>query len=98
VAPARADHITSKNVAAKIAAAKTPAQHAALAKYFHAQAAMAAAKAKEHQEMLDMLTGKLQENLGPHCQALIASYKELEKEYEAIAQAQEQAAKETAGK
>ena len=93
--------VTEANVGQMMASAKTPADHQALADYFKAQAANAAQKVKEHETWLSDLKksgsggGKAYANSLAHCQTLIASYRKLQKSYEAMA---EEHSKATMGK
>jgi len=88
-----ADAITDDNVAAAVAAAKTPADHQALAAYFTSKAEAAMAKVDAHRQMAAGLTGKQRENWKMHCNALIGSYKQQAKDYTALAKMQQQLAK-----
>jgi predicted NAD-dependent protein-ADP-ribosyltransferase YbiA (DUF1768 family) len=91
-AAAHADTITDENVAERVAAAKTPADHKALAAFFTAQAEAAVAKVEMHQKMAAAFTGKQQENWQLHCNALIGTYKKQAEAYTALAKEQEQMA------
>jgi hypothetical protein len=71
-----------------MASAKAPADYQALAAYFNAQAADAAAKVKSHEAMLVSLKssgGKGAANFAPHCETLVTSFKEAQKQYQALA-------------
>jgi hypothetical protein len=96
-----ADAITDDNVAERVASAQTAADHEALAAYFDSQAAAAAAKIKLHEKMLtsanQKISGKSAASWEMHCKSMIRSYKEAQKEAEALAEAQRGMAKE-AGK
>lgn len=90
---ARADEITDSTVDAAMAAAKTPADHQALAAYFTSKAEAAAANAEKHQKMLASFTGKMQANMALHCKSIISSYKAQAKDYAAMAKEEEKFAK-----
>ncbi len=89
-----ADPITDSNVDAAMAAAKTLADHAALAVYFTAKAEAAAAMAEMHTNMAKSLSGKLQQNLALHCNALAGAYRQQAKDYTALAKEEAALAKE----
>ncbi len=91
-APACAQTITDDNVVEAIAAAKTPADHQALAAYFTSKAEAAMAKVDMHRRMAAAFGGKMRENLKMHCDALIGSYKQQAKDYTALAKEQQQLA------
>ena len=94
LAPAvRADPITDDNVAAAMAAAKTPADHEALAAYFTSKAAAARESAEKHEQMLKELTGKPQQNLAMHCKAIIGAYQKQARDYTAMAEQETKLAK-----
>ena len=85
---ARAEVVTDANVSQMMASAKASADYQALAAYFNAQAADAAAKVKTHEAMLASVKGgggKGAANFAPHCETLISSFKETQKQYEALA-------------
>lgn len=90
---AAADPITDDNVAAMVAAAKTPADHQALATFFKSKADEAKAMVQMHKTMGGAFSGKQKENWGMHCRSLVATYKKQVKEYEALAKQQEALAK-----
>jgi len=92
--------VTDANLAQRVESAKTAADHQALATYFNSQAAAAAAKVKEHREMLAAFKksgGRPAQVWDPHCQVLIKSYTDAQQSYLALAQEQEGLAKQ-AGK
>ena len=91
-APVCADAITDDNVTEAVSAAKTQAEHQALATYFTAKAEAAIAQADKHKHMAPMFFGKGHENMQMHCKALVRTYKEQAKDYEALAKVQEQLA------
>ncbi len=101
-AVAVAADVTDQNVAERIASAKTAEDHHALAAYFKGQAAAAAGKVKEHEAMLaswqKTTAGGSLEVMRQHCKSAIAAQKKLQKDYEALAEAQEQAAKKAGAK
>lgn len=88
--------ITEQNVAEKIAAAKTPADHQAIAAFYRSEAAEAAAKVKTHEAMMSSYrtAGKPGEGLAAHCRTLIAQYTAAEKDYTHMAEEHEALAKE----
>jgi hypothetical protein len=83
----------------KISAAKTPADHEALAAEYAKQAADAKAKAVEHEQMAKTYAGAVREKLhfDQHCHALAAYYRSIAKEFDAMAEAHRKLAKQ-AGK
>ena len=93
-APAvHADQITDESAVAAMAAAKTSADHQALAAYFTSKAEAAASNAEWHQKMLASFTGKLQQNMAVHCKSVIRSYQQQAKDYAAMAKEEEKLAK-----
>lgn len=93
---AGAQAIDEGNVAAKVAAAKTAADHQAIADYYTGQAAAAAAKVKTHEEMLVSFQkggGKPAASWVTHCRGLIDSFKRQQKDYAAMAEEQAALAK-----
>ena len=87
------------DVEKKIAAAKTAADHEAIAAYFDKQAAAAKAKASMHEEMgasYKKVGGSLIEklHLDDHCDKIKASYEAIAKENSALAEAHRAMAKE----
>ena len=90
---ARAEDITDDNVAAAVAAAKTPADHQALAAYFTTKAEAAQANIEKHEKMAKAFSGKSQTVMSAHCESLVRSDKQLVKEYTALAKAQAALAK-----
>lgn len=93
--PADAD-VTDDSVVEQVQAAKTAADHEALAAYFRAQAAAAAANAKKH-EAMTMPMGGSRDIWANHCKSLVKTFNEQQKDYTALAAEQEKLAKE-AGK
>src|SRR5512147_697519 len=91
-APARADAITDDNVVEAVSAAKTPADHQALAAYFTAKAEAATEQAEKHAMMATAFTGKARKNMQMHCNALVRSFKDQAKDYAALAKEQKQLA------
>jgi hypothetical protein len=82
-----------------IGAAKTPADHQKLAAHYEQEAKAARAKAEEHKMMADAYRkagGPLIEKLhfDQHCDALSKSYASMADEFEALAKAEREAAKE----
>ena len=83
-----------------ITAAKTPADHEKLAAHYEQEARAARAKADEHKKMADAYRkagGPLIEKLhfDQHCDALVRSYTATADEFEALAKAEHEAAKQT---
>jgi hypothetical protein len=93
VPAARADQITDDNAAAMMAAAKTPADHAALAAYFTSKAEAAQANAEKHKEMYHSLSGKTKLNMRMHCKSIIGQYENQAKSYTAMAKEEAKLAK-----
>jgi len=82
-----------------ITAAKTSADHEKLAAHYEQEAKAARAKAEEHRKMADAYRkagGALIEKLHfvQHCDALVKSYTATADEFEALAKAEREAAKE----
>ena len=82
-----------------ITAAKTPAEHEKLATHYEQEAKAARAKAEEHRKMADAYRkagGPLIEKLhfDQHCDALVKSYTATADEFDALAKAEREAAKE----
>lgn len=93
---AGAQAIDESNVAAKVAAATTAADHQALADYYSSQAAAAGAKVKTHEEMLASFQkggGKPAASWATHCRSLIDTFKRQQKDYTAMAEDQAALAK-----
>ena len=80
----------------QISAAKTAADHEAIAAEYSKQAAEAKAKAAEHDEMGKMYSGYLKEKVHfeEHCRALAADYRNTAKELEALVGMHRELAKE----
>jgi hypothetical protein len=97
-----AQEVTEQNVAERIATMKTPQDHEAIAAFFKAQAAAAGEQVKEHEAMLaswkKSISGHSLVTMTQHCEGLIASYKKLQKDYEALAEAHYKMGKAAAGK
>jgi hypothetical protein len=80
--------------------AKTAADHDKLAAHYEQEAKAAKAKAQEHTEMAEAYRkagGPLIEKLhfDQHCDALVKSYTSMADEFEALAKAERESAKET---
>ena len=76
--------------------AKTPADHAAIAKHYHAKAEDARAEAKEHEAMAQSYAaGKLTERvqMQNHCKKLAEQYNATAAEYDGLAKGEEAASK-----
>jgi len=83
-----------------ISSAKTSADHEKLAAHYEQEARAARAKADEHKKMADAYRkagGPLIEKLhfDQHCDALVRSYTATADEFEALAKAEHEAAKQT---
>lgn len=94
--PALAQEVTDANLADKVAAAKTSADHQEIANYYHSIAKANAEKVKTHEAMLAHVTsmgGKPAASWTTHCKSLISAYKSAEKQAEAMAKEQEGLAK-----
>ena len=83
-----ADQITDDNVEAALAAAKTPADHEALATYFTAKSKEAAAQVARHQRMSLAFGGKQRTAWEAHCNSLMKTFEEQAKDYAALAKEQ----------
>lgn len=84
----RADAITDSNVEAALAAAKTPADHEALAAYFTAKSNDARGYVAKHQRMSSLFGGKGKTAWEGHCHSLMRTYEEQAKDYVALAKEQ----------
>ncbi len=85
---------TDKNVAEKLATAKTAADYKARAAYFHAKAAhVGGVDLKRDEAMLKAVSGKPLASWGQHCAALIGSDTKMQQTYEAAATELDEAAK-----
>lgn len=90
----RADTITDDNVEAAVAAAKTVADHQALAAYFTAKSKEALANVERHKRMATALgSGKQAGSWEAHCHSLMKASQEQAKDYAALATEQEAIAK-----
>ncbi len=87
-----AEQITDRNVEAAVAAAKTPADHQALAAFFAAKADAAVARAKQHEQMNYAFTGKAQQSMYLNHRALAARWLKRARDYAALAKEQEKLA------
>jgi len=84
------------DIEAKIAAAKTPADHDAIAAYYEQQAADARTKIDEHKKMAadyKKMPHNSKVHFDQHCAALSRDYASAAKEYDALAKAHHQMAK-----
>jgi hypothetical protein len=87
------------DIAQKVQAAKTPADHEAIAKYYDGQAAEARKKAAEHKRMGDSYRGSSTGKAGSpssmpyHCDALSKAFESQAAEYEGMAQTHRDLAK-----
>jgi len=82
------------NLAAKVAVAKTAADHEAIAADYATQAAEAKGQAERHDKMAKSYLGKLgQFHADRHCAAIAKRYREQAKDLEALAEAHRAEAK-----
>src|SRR5262245_8255686 len=86
--PVRADTITDDNVEAAMAAAKTPADHEALAAYFTAKSKAAEAEVQKHKTMSKLFSGKGSSSWEAHCHSLMKTAEQQAKDYAALAKEQ----------
>lgn len=80
--------ISDDTVAQKIVAAKTAADHEALASFYSGKAEAANSAVKRHEAMVRSyadVAGKSKVNMVRHCEALLQSYKQEAKQYETLA-------------
>jgi hypothetical protein len=84
----RADTITDDNVEATMAAAKTPADHQALAAYFTAKSKEAQDNVAKHKRMSGMFGGKGKSSWEGHCHSLMKTYEAQAKDYAGMAKEQ----------
>jgi hypothetical protein len=93
----RAAAVSDSDIDAQIAAAKTPADHEAIATYYDGKAAEAQAKADEHKKMSAAYKkegGSVSKtHLHDHCDGLVRVYQSAAKDYRAMADAHRQLAK-----
>jgi hypothetical protein len=79
-----------KNLEHMITAAKTPADHEAIATYYEKEAQEARQKQTQHQQMRDEYAKipvlKTKTGAVDHCDAIAKKYEEIAKDYEAMAQ------------
>src|SRR5690349_10229614 len=80
---AHAADITDDNVEAMMAAAKTPADHQALAAYFTAKSKAAQADVEKHMRMSNLFGGKGKSAWEGHCHSLMKTYEAQAKDYAA---------------
>ncbi len=99
IAPRHGDAKMKMSMEEMVAAAKTRADHENLAKHYDAMAAEARAKAEMHQKMADAyrkeggaIVSKL--HFDEHCDSLVKAFKAEAEEYEALAKAEREMAKE----
>ena len=85
---ALADATTDRDIDAAVAAAKTPADHQALAALFTAKADAALAVARRYEARRYAFSGKSQQNLFLHYQSVAASYRKQAHRYAALADQQ----------
>lgn len=77
--------VTDGNVVERITKAKTPADHEAIAAYYKGEAAAAATKVKEHDEMVKAYGGNGAKTMNRHCESLLQTYRGQQKDLEALA-------------
>ena len=85
------------SLAQRIEAARTRADHEALAAYFKGEAQAARAKAAEHREMLQayqrqVAGGRGNANMATHCNSLIQGYEGMAADYDRMADGHRQMA------
>jgi hypothetical protein len=83
-----ADAITDSTVESAMSAAKTPADHEALAAYFTSKAQEAQANIETHKRMSSLFGGKGKSAWEAHCGSLIRTFEEQAKDYSALANEQ----------
>jgi len=85
------------DMAAKIASAKTTADHEAIAAEYTRQADEARGKAEKHDKMGKSYTGALKEklHLDEHCKTIADGYRRTAKELDAVAAAHREQAKQS---
>ena len=88
-----AEAITDDNVAAMVTAAKTAADHQALAEYFRAEAKEAETLAQKHRGMKLSHSQKGGSVWDAHCTRLIKRYEDLAGDYRTLASEQDGMAK-----
>lgn len=76
---------TSPALQQQIEAARTPADHEALAAYYVNEAAAARTKATEHRKMGKSYSGRGGGSMQGHCNAAAASYEDIAVRYDAMA-------------
>ena len=74
--------VTDANIVERITTMKTAADHQAIATYYQGKAAEAAAKVKEHEEMLKAYGSKTMDR---HCQSLLQTYRTQKADFESLA-------------
>lgn len=85
--------VTDDNVIQQLQSAKTAADHQALADYFNAKAATAAANAAKHEQMQGVSQRGSSDVWRQHCGDLIKTFHKQASDYKALAKQQEQLAK-----
>jgi len=85
--------VTDANVDASVAAAKTAADHDALAAYFTAKSKEALANVEMHKKMAGAFSGKAASSWEAHCNSLIKSFQQQSEDYAALAKEQAAMAK-----
>jgi hypothetical protein len=87
----KAETVTDENVAAKIEDAKTVADHQALEAYFAKKSAEAAKQVQLHEDMMKSYK-RIGKYPGPstwmrsHCQSLLREYRQMQADYESMAE------------
>jgi hypothetical protein len=85
--------VTDENLDASVAAAKTAADHEALATYFTAKSKQALANVEMHKKMSQAFSGKAASSWEAHCNSLIKTYQQQSEDYAALAKEQAAMAK-----
>ena len=80
------------SLATAIQAAKTPAEHAALAQDYSAKAEEARAQAARHEKMGSMYLPQ-KGSMGNHCKNIASKYEAIAADYDALAKGEEEAVK-----
>jgi len=85
--------VTDDNVVQQVQAAKTSADHQALADYFNAKASAATANAAKHESMTGVSQHGSSDVWRQHCGSLVKTFRTQAADYHALAKQQEKLAK-----
>jgi len=83
-----ADAVTNATIAERISAAKTAADHEAIAAYYREEAAAMGADVKRHEAMLAKyreLSSETTRIMSGHCKTLISSYRQAQQAFDDLA-------------